>query len=502
MSPTTLAIALLLLGQNVPEIDPPDLSRKPDLIGKTVLVDGRVALFQFHPGKGFDEIVLKESDVPLRLPPELRFRQAPSQRVVRAQGTLVRDGDRLVLDVRSLQLLPEDRERLAAGLAPLAPGEITRRRAWAAWAERRGRIYDDKALSDTARELQTQILWSEAERPDARSPDAALALARRGREAKLNEPVPSALAHRAFLALRRDAKSPDDLARLAERVAEFFPDAKTPVPKSPPSLEEWTARYREAGDDAYRQAPPEVRAALDRLLYGDLVQSELEARLAADPAAGLDLANRARATLPERPALADTLRSRGLEASASDVTRLRRVEAFELARSLEEAGRRDQAAAVRRNWLDHYREKRLAPGDADGRVTLAEDYLNILKERAPAISLLREAVALDPNLPAARDLFRRLGFQQRDGQWVEAAAASATSAPDEPAAGGDDPLIGLTPADVEARLGKPDRRSQLVTQGAVQIQWVYGAGQRGSQFVNFLKRPGAPPTVVGRYTAP
>ena len=59
-------------------------------------------------------------------------------------------------------------------------------------------------------------------------------------------------------------------------------------------------------------------------------------------------------------------------------------------------------------------------------------------------------------------------------------------------------MIGLTPDDVEARLGRPDRRSQVVTQGAVRIQWVYGAGQRGSQYINFVKRPGAPATVVGR----
>ncbi|GIW88768.1 MAG: hypothetical protein KatS3mg108_3092 [Isosphaeraceae bacterium] len=501
MIPTLVLLSLGLLTQKALEIDPPDLARRPDLIGKAVAVDGRVALYQFHPGRGFDEILLKRSDVVLRLPTELRFRQAPSQRVVRAEGILRRDGDRLILEVQSLQLLPEDRQRLETGLAALPPGELTRRRAWAAWAEHRARLYNDPELLDRARQVQTEILWSEAERPAARSPEATLELARRGREAQLLEPVPSTLAHRAFLALRRQATTADELARLAQQVAEFFPDAKTPIPKPPAGFDDWAARYRQSGEAAYRDAPAELLPALNRLLYADLIQAELETRLAQDPASGLDLAERAVALLPDRPALADALRTRGLEASVNNVTRLRRLEAFDLARSLEQNGQAALANQVRRQWLDHYRTQRLAPGDADGRAALAEDYLNVLKDRPTAITLLQEALALDPNLPSAREQFRRLGFQLRDGQWVESQTATPTTAASA-ATAGDDPLLGLTPEEVEAQLGTPDRRSQIVTQGDVRIQWIYGAGQRSTQYVNFQRRPGAPPTVIGRYTTP
>lgn len=497
-----LLLALLAIADEAPVVvEPPDLTRRPDLIGRDVVVDGRVRLFQLHRGRGFDEILLRESDAIFRLPPRLVYRDAPRQRVAKIRGKLRKEGRLFVVDVESVQLLPDDEDRLARGLASLAPGDLETQLAWARWAARRAELYQDKELADKARELQIEAIRSEAGEPEAERPTVALKLARRARQLGHAEPLAAALAHRAFATRAGEPLTPQGLEALIAEVSEFLPDSRQPQPGD---IGRWQAAYENDPYATYLKAPESARKALDRRLLADLRERRLRERASANPATALSLAAEARSELPDRPKVARDLRITGLKTASEDVTKLRRGEILELANNYDKIGQPDAGRDLIRTWLLDRREKLSGKRVIDERIQLAEDFLELDKDRDSAIELLHEAAAIDPESKAVSAAFRRLGYRREGDEWVKAIPGqSSETDPDrdeESAAVRDDPLIGLTPEEVTARLGKPDRKSQSITQARGMIQWVYLGAGNSTQYIYFEKRPGYPPQVVVRYT--
>ena len=49
-------------------VDAAELGRRADLVGKIVVVDDRVRFYQYHAGRGYDELYLKRTNVVFRLP--------------------------------------------------------------------------------------------------------------------------------------------------------------------------------------------------------------------------------------------------------------------------------------------------------------------------------------------------------------------------------------------------------------------------------------------------
>src|SRR4051812_23886134 len=94
-------------------VEPADLARRVDLVGRRIAVDDRVRRFQWHRDTDYDEIYLKRTPVVFRLPPRLQYKQAPRATAVRIEGVLKREGEQLVCDVTNLELFPGDLERLA-----------------------------------------------------------------------------------------------------------------------------------------------------------------------------------------------------------------------------------------------------------------------------------------------------------------------------------------------------------------------------------------------------
>src|SRR5262249_10165329 len=80
-------------------IEPSELTKRADLLGRSVALEDRVRLFMFHPGLGYDELSLKRTPVVFRLPARLRPEGQPRQRCVRVEGVLSRQGDQWYCDV-------------------------------------------------------------------------------------------------------------------------------------------------------------------------------------------------------------------------------------------------------------------------------------------------------------------------------------------------------------------------------------------------------------------
>jgi hypothetical protein len=503
-----LALGFLTLGQGpdggVPTVEPSALTRDPNLIGREVVVDDRIRYFLPHKGaKGqvFDELLLKRTDVIFKLPPDLRSERPPRAVGARVTGVLQSDGRQVTCDVTRLELFPADLERFDREVKRLPPGDSAGRVAWANWAERRAKDFKDTDLAARARTIETEALLIDADRPGSDD----LALSRRARTRELGGDLANALAHRALRARLDAARSADDLSRLAGEVTSFLP--RSTEPKVLGGIEDWKSRVKTNPIYTYPQAPEEVKAALDRALLADVLQRNLERRLADSPNDATTLSEEARTKLPDRPEVALRFRERGLASSEGSVTRMRLSEVEALAKTFRDDGQAGRARAVLKTWLDDQR-KRLNPGDVDGQVILAGQYERVLDDRGTAAVLLNDALKVDPQSKAAADAFRRMGYRKTDkGSWVDPAIednrpeGQATEAPNSARQTRDDSVLGMSPEQVRQKLGpKPDRIVRSATQNATIEQWIYKS-TKTTRVVNFRKGRGkAQAEVVGDFT--
>lgn len=468
-------------------VEPADLMKDVNLVGREVVVDDRVRYFQ--PGKGgkgqvLEEVVLKRTSVIFRLPPGLRPEHPPRQPAIRLTGLLQKEGGQFYVDVTSLEMMPSDLDRLDREVRRLSPNDAVGRAHWASWAERRAKDFKDAELATRGRAIETEGVLIEAERPKPHD----MALARRARERNLGDDVASALAHRYFRARLATAKSAGELEKLAVEVQSFLP--KSSEPRRPVRLGDWSAKAKSNPLSAYRDAPEEIRAALDRALFADVVERNLELRVTENPDSALDLAEEAKTKLPDRPELAQKLRGTGLSANESRLTSMRLSEVEELAKSFREDGQPDRARKVCKEWLGDQR-KRLNASDSDGHILLADQYNRLLSDRASAADILREALKSDPQVQGATDALRRMGYRKsiENGDWYDPAAGEQPSSKQvAPAAMANRPpgsLRGMRPSQVRAQLGsKPDRIVRVATQDEAVEQWIY-QGAHGTTVVNF-----------------
>lgn len=477
----------------IPEVEPKELTNRRELIGQTIVVDGRVqGTIQFHKNRGFDEFRLQKSPVIFHLPPALAFNGPPKAPVVRATGVLRKSGDHLVFDVSKLEIQATDLERLNRATHALKIDDSANRDAWAIWGERRAAEYQDEALGTRAREIAGEAIAIDAERPGADQ----LALAERARTRHVAEPFPSALAHDAFRKRLDAVNRSADADAIAERIAAFFPQAKDPVPVN--DLNGAMPAYLAHPGTFYREATQEDRLALDRRLWTDAKAKALLLSAREDPKAAMTTVIEAKTSLPDRLDVISSLQN--LAVASADVSALRQSEVMEYAKIYRDAGKPNEAKDLVRRWLDNQRTRLLTPTDAEGRATLAEAYEKMLGDRTTAEALLRESWAIDPQSKTASDLFRRLGYRLVDGEWQASGSSTAefgtNTNPDRP--GRDptgDPLKGLTRKDVQGLQGKPQRIARAVTQGQYREQWIYQSNRK-TQYINFLQRPDMPEAVV------
>ncbi len=486
-------LLLAALGAGPDFVEPADLARRPELVGRELVVDDRVRFFlESKRGQGYDELVFKRTEIPFRLPPRLKFARSPSEPNARVLGTLKSDEGRLVFDVLAIEMLPADLIRLDREVAKLRPDDFPGKRTWALWAERRGKELNDPKLEARGVELEGESLWTEAARPEADN----LALATKAARRPVPESLRNALAHRGFRDRLSRAIAPAELDALAEQIRTTLPasdDPKASAAADPASVD----AYAKDPAATYRDAPEAVRAGLDRRLLADTIQRSLERQVEATPTDASRLSEIARERLPDRPDLADRLRRRGLAEAEARVASMRQAEVEDLARKFRDQGEDDRATRLVRAWLADRRKNRVSTSDAEGRILLAASYDKLLGDRATAAELLREALELDPQSRSAVDAFLRMGFRKGDDGWYD--PNSGASAPpekaDRPAQGAapaeeGESLKGLTRAQVRSRLGgKPDLIVRSASQGQSVELWIYKNGKT-TQVIRFLFEPG------------
>src|SRR5271156_5274242 len=127
-------------------VEPTELDRRPDLVGKEVMVDDHVRFYVTRDGEQPDELQLKRTPFPFLVPPRLRPPSSNRLNSAIVRGVLKRDGAGLTCAVTDIKPVTGDLDRLDRGLATLPAKDFKTRKAWALWAERRATEFKDSAL--------------------------------------------------------------------------------------------------------------------------------------------------------------------------------------------------------------------------------------------------------------------------------------------------------------------------------------------------------------------
>ncbi len=290
---------------------------------------------------------------------------------------------------------------------------------------------------------------------------------------------------------------------LIAEIESFFPEARS---SQQADLDGWQAAYQADPVGTYRRADARTRAAMDRALLADAIQKRIETRAAQQPDQALALADEASQALPDRPEVAERLRKMGLDTKAENVATLRKFEVEALAKTYrEELNQPERARVLLRRWLEDQRG-RLNRRDAEGRVLLAGQFETMIDDRDTAVELLREAWTIDPGNMETANAFRRLGYHQVGDLWE---SASRNTAKSEPAAAKDDApkaarrpgevqFLGLTRAEVETIIGKPNQIARVATQGELREQWII-TRLNSTQYITFARDISRPHAVVISY---
>lgn len=479
-------------------VEPAELVKRDDLVGREVIVDDRLRFFQFHPGQGYDEILLKRTPVIFQLPRPLRPKSPPGDPAIQVRGVLKRDGAGMACEVKSFQLFPSDAVRLDRAVAGLPANDFPSRKAWSTWGLQRAQAFDDRPLREKALQVEGDAFRLEAESlHGADAPRGWMQLAEQARSRQIPEPEPSALAHKAFRANLGTAASSEDLAELVKSIERFFPKAKLGGSRAPAQDETSRAEYSKDPGHAYRTAPADVRSYLDRRLWVDAMEKRMRVMAQNDPRAAIDLASRSETELPEQKELAADLINIGIESALRNVAGFRLAEAKAISQTIRDRFHKPESAETFLvEWLKAQRGK-LSQTDADGRLSLATRYEELTNDRRTAMDLIRQAWKIDPNSKDVIQAFRRRGYHKIGGEWVEDGSQARTLAtsPDNPssplsgAKSSQTGMRGLGPEEVRQKLGsRPARVVYSASKGKLIEQWIYFEPTR-TRYVNFIHTP-------------
>ncbi len=488
-------------------VEPADLERRRDLIGREIQIDDRVAFYVERQGRTPDEIRLKRTRVELRVPRDLRPRETGRPFAVVARGVLRGEGSGVFVEVKAISVMPPDLDRLERGISELGPRDYETRRRWADWAIARGRDFKDEALLRRGRAIEGEALRIEADLAH-RSVDAParwLALARDGQRRGAPRVETNALAHKAIRARLASARSLEELKAVLRLIDEFLPAAATDRDSARYDLKRWLDAYENNPEDSYRTAPTAAQRAFDRRLWADATERARELEPLPDLAHALDTRAELQSTLPERPQLAERIVDRVVAHARENLAELRLTDLRKLASLLRESlNKGDEAREILATWL-RIRRERLSKTDAEGALNLALLHEELADDRANALELLRQAWAADPKLPELEQAFRTRGYHKVKNEWQLMApqAGSETQARASGDEGGSQGLRGLTADEVKRRLGgNPDQIHFIGTKGRMIEQWQY-LDTKHIRFVNLLHSSGElRPRVVSDYTLP
>jgi hypothetical protein len=452
-------------------------------LGVTVTVEGRLI-------SRFDRFLrLYKCDVLFVPPRETKLPALPKKTTnVVVSGRLVKVGKKFQVVVKSLDERPTDEETFAAMKLKLPFKQSASWYRAGAWAVGRGKFYGDvklDALGRGAYERAVEIERSDLPRGDDQ---AVFQLAAKAKRLRLPDGAVQNLLHLAYRtrwsgaeAKGRDFNDSEFLTGLKKDL----PGADVPLKSIPRPLAD---KYRKSPQRTYETADAAGRKALHRLLYLEAAWRQISGTLDENGSNGFDVATEIERRLPEYRDRAEPLREKELAYRLRTVGDATRAEAVALADLFRQRKAPKKAAEALRQWVKA-REPKWRKEGPTGLLLLAEATQKLLNDDKTATDVLLEAARKDPNSPDIATRLGKLGYEQRNGIWVQAAAARP--APPNPlvqAIRKGTIVSGMTPMQVRrAMAGTPRTIHRAATSRTINEVWLFQRADGSRLAVHFRR---------------
>ncbi|WP_417394307.1 hypothetical protein [Gimesia chilikensis] len=398
---------------------------------------------------------------------------------VEVTGQLARENGRLLFKITSLKKLPGDLEHFVTEQSKI---DLSDPRDWyelAKWGQQRAEFYNDEELKQKALNAFRRGVEAEYSQLRIKQPENLMKLAEKAQEFKLDPRLAEAYRHEALVLeweqLKKQKGSNADPVRA--QLIKLFPKSITPLKADQPAERK---RYLADQVAEFQKATPEQRQRMVRWFYSQIVLDQILKGLAEGGSNGFKIAADIKKQLPERPDLARQYEQMQLSFDFHRIDELPRQYVLDLAKEYQQRGDQTKAKQTLENWVEA-RRKKLEPGDADGRVSVARDLMELTGNRPGAVKLLLQAWELNPKSAETAAMLGRLGYMLHEDKWLD---------PQEVKEFRDDPIrkairngtvvAGMNRDQVKKALGAPTQVDRSISGGAINELWIYGeAGNQG-----------------------
>ncbi len=474
----------------------------PDLVGSSFRLEGHYTIATKNYVK------LKNCDLKFRSTKPLEKLRGVSK-VIEISGRLAKDGEGLFFEIDSLRELPSDLQTMQQKESTLARAVSKEWYELAAWANDRGKFYDDEELLKRATTLKHKGLHLERQEIKVLTPAALRTLAARVKELELEDALHLELLHEALCVEWEEARKSatkidleadtldtkkDPLFVLLSRVDSELPAATTVAKDVLPLL---VTEYRKSPISSYHSASPTSRQVMHRLLHVEVATAAIARWTNPKGSNGEAIAALIDQWLPEQHDKAEEHRDLELAFLANDSATLSRSQLNDL---IQRCRDRKQDALVKEaisRWLTR-REQSLRKDGVTGLIQLSDDYLSLTQDVIKSASFLLEALQLAPKNEDILDRLKKFGFQEIDGKWRLPQGATQTPDSTPPGTVETDlernirlgvPMVGMTPAQLLKCLGAPQSVTRVATSGRITESWIYREGVITRHSITIDRRP-------------
>jgi len=436
------------------------------VIGVTQTLEGRISTFNSK------SVRFRNCPIPFHFAGKIPKLDSTVQNV-EVTGELSRESGRIIFMVKSLRKMPTDKEHFVREETKIDRAKPREWYALANWAKQRADFYKDEELTQKALAAYKNGIDADYRQLRVKQPDSLLKLADRAQQYELDPLISEALRHEALVLewqQLKKQKNPDRGA-LNSKLLKYFPTAKTPQKKDNP---ESRKAYLKNQNEVFQQADKQKRQPLVRWFYSELLLEEILNKLAAGGSNGFEIAALIKKQLPERTDLIGQYQNMQLDFDFNRLDELPRQYVLDLSEEYKQRGNQKKAKQTLTNWLAN-RQKKLEANDADGRVGLARDLLEIVDDKATAEKVLLQAWKLNPKSTETAALLGRMGFMLQKDKWLT---------PKQVKEYRDDPIrkairngtvvVGMNRAQVKKALGAPTQIGRSISGGKINELWIYG----------------------------
>lgn len=431
----------------------------------------------------------------------LRFRNCPvpfyfvskvpkldsSFKNIEVTGELALENGRLQFKVKSLKKMPSDNEYFVTEETKIDRSKPREWHALADWAKRRANFYSDKELTQKALSAYKMGINTEYRQLIIKQPESLLKLADRAQQYQLDPLLYDAFRHEALvLEWQKIQKQKDtDHGQLLARILKHFPTAKTPQKKD---LSDERKQYLDNQVDVFQKADQQKRIRLARWFYSQLILEDILKNLEAGGSNGFEVAEQIAKQLPERAELVTQYQNKQLDFDFNRIDELPRQYVLDLSQEFQKRKNKLKAKQTLTNWIDG-RRKKLDATDADGRVRLARDMVDLTNNKDGATKILLEAWELNPKSTDAATLLGRLGFMLQDKKWLNPKEVMEyRNDPIRKAIRNGTVIVGMNRDQVKKVLGAPNQIGRSISGGEINELWIYGETGRHDLIISLARK--------------